>query len=584
MATIAAGTSSTLYIPIAQSLTITPGTSGKASLNGRNQDGSAITPQEIYSATTIALRAGATITVEAINVDATCTDVADSLSSVSGGGVSPPTNQPTWMFAPTLQAVATGGAPSLLNTALDSGDTRGVMTTHFWSMSGGTAGQSLVGVFDAAPHVADGYEVAVEFFQPFGSDTTKKQVWKVIATPMTDGVANPVASGLLGSPRVRYSKADFTFNRDVIEPLIRLDPAQPVNIRLTRDNADAKDDFTGSVGVVGVSVKGVKLPAPSTVQVADAYNAWPFLASAGGRLICVYSKGVVHNYPDLTRKVVCKYSTDNGVTWSAESTVVDTPSFDDTAVGIGKDSSGNLLLWVRKCAVSGTYAQVLFRSTDYGTSWSQISAPAFATNTIQCGGIFSVPTVGLMSLYHAGAYGGGLHAWGVVKSADDGLTWTQTQIETDLTDTTWPTEISGIYTTAGKILALGRTELSSSTVSTSRAMVQLESSDYGVTWTRTSTNITDVVQSTPTLLSDGANLHCYYYHRGWGILKRRKTTIAAVQGVPDAWPTSSALAIGSKIISDAGNASACLHDGRHYVAYYDGVEPLDGIYLTSVTP
>lgn len=84
MSTIAAGTSSTLYIPIAQSLTITPGTSGKASLNGRNQDGSAITPQEIYSATTIALRAGATITVEAINVDATCTDVADSLSSVSG--------------------------------------------------------------------------------------------------------------------------------------------------------------------------------------------------------------------------------------------------------------------------------------------------------------------------------------------------------------------------------------------------------------------------------------------------------------------------------------------------------------------
>lgn len=100
MATIAAGTSSTLYIPIAQSLTITPGTSGKASLNGRNQDGSAITPQEIYSATTIALRAGATITVEAINVDATCTDVADSLSSVSGG--EPPSVAATQIVAGTL--------------------------------------------------------------------------------------------------------------------------------------------------------------------------------------------------------------------------------------------------------------------------------------------------------------------------------------------------------------------------------------------------------------------------------------------------------------------------------------------------
>jgi hypothetical protein len=87
MATIAAGSSSTIYVPIAQSLTLTPGTGGKMSLNGRNQDGSAVTPQEIYTETTVALRAGATITVEAINVDATCTGVADSLSSVSGGGL-----------------------------------------------------------------------------------------------------------------------------------------------------------------------------------------------------------------------------------------------------------------------------------------------------------------------------------------------------------------------------------------------------------------------------------------------------------------------------------------------------------------
>lgn len=77
MATLAAGTVATLYLPIAQTITITPGTGGRVSINGRNIDGSAVTPQEIYTATNLSLRSGATITVEAINVDCTYSDVGD---------------------------------------------------------------------------------------------------------------------------------------------------------------------------------------------------------------------------------------------------------------------------------------------------------------------------------------------------------------------------------------------------------------------------------------------------------------------------------------------------------------------------
>ena len=83
MATIAAGSSVTGFVPNAQTITLTPGAGGRISFNGRNQDGSAITPREIYSETAIALASGATFSAEAIGNDGTYTDIQ---SSVSGGG------------------------------------------------------------------------------------------------------------------------------------------------------------------------------------------------------------------------------------------------------------------------------------------------------------------------------------------------------------------------------------------------------------------------------------------------------------------------------------------------------------------
>ena len=84
MATIAAGSSVTGFVPNAQTITFTPGAGGRISFNGRNQDGSAITPREIYSETAIALASGATFSAEAIGNDGTYTDIQ---SSVSGGEV-----------------------------------------------------------------------------------------------------------------------------------------------------------------------------------------------------------------------------------------------------------------------------------------------------------------------------------------------------------------------------------------------------------------------------------------------------------------------------------------------------------------
>lgn len=74
MPTISAGSVATVYCPIASSITITPGTSGRVSFQSRARDGGqSVAPQEIYTATTITGQAGDVLTLEAINTDATYT-------------------------------------------------------------------------------------------------------------------------------------------------------------------------------------------------------------------------------------------------------------------------------------------------------------------------------------------------------------------------------------------------------------------------------------------------------------------------------------------------------------------------------
>lgn len=124
MTTLAAGSVATLYLPLAQTLTFTPGTGGRISLNGRNVDGSAITPQEMYTATSVAFRAGATVSVEAINVDCTYTDVSDSL--VPGTSAAPATLDAT-----------TAAALNGKSVDIASGATMTVGDTAWAALSGG---------------------------------------------------------------------------------------------------------------------------------------------------------------------------------------------------------------------------------------------------------------------------------------------------------------------------------------------------------------------------------------------------------------------------------------------------------------
>jgi hypothetical protein len=86
MPTITAGSVATVYAAIDTTLTITPGTAGRVSVNGRNTvTGASVTPSEIYSATTLVMTPGDQVSIEAVNTDATYEGVVSILTP--GGGV-----------------------------------------------------------------------------------------------------------------------------------------------------------------------------------------------------------------------------------------------------------------------------------------------------------------------------------------------------------------------------------------------------------------------------------------------------------------------------------------------------------------
>jgi hypothetical protein len=205
---------------------------------------------------------------------------------------------------------------------------------------------------------------------------------------------------------------------------------------------------------------------------------------------------------------------------------------------------------------------------------------------VQITDVFAVPTVGLMALWFAGNYGdeGPSHAWGTLTSRDNGATWTQTTIESNLTKPQWPTEPSAVYLGKGKILAIARSELGGT--SSTRSQFQMVSSDYGATWTHAQTNIGDVLASTPSLILDATTglLSNYYYQRGrGGALRRRVVDPGRVFGNPLHWPASEAVATGSQSTFDAGNVNATAIKGTHYLAFYSGKAP-DTAILLSVLP
>ncbi len=483
-------------------------------------------------------------------------------------------NSPVFLNANQMSIVT--GKPSLV--LMSSGSTH----IPVWSMSGGTEGQSVGGVITGLPQDCRGVkvEIIVTTTDP-GTSPALEDVHRVHLSQMVEG-APFTERHYLGNPvRTALPAAPLHSRNIVLESYYAVVPDAPLMIRIQREPADPADTFIHPTGLAVVKVTPVKAPAkPLVVQEAQGYNSWPMLQALGDKLVCVYSRGSAHTIHEDARATYARTSTDGGKTWTAETLVASSPGYGDVPVGKGLDSTGAMLLWVRR--VGPEWHQDLYRSTD-GVKFTLIATPELAVRPVQITDVFAVPSVGLMALWFAGNYGtDATNSWGMVTSKDDGKTWTQTPVETGLPKEQWPTEQSAVYLGDGKILAIARTEMGGP--STVRSQFQMISTDYGKTWTRAQTNISDINASTPSLILDAKTglLSLYYYQRGkGGVLRRRVVDAKHVFTHPLQWPVSEAVATGSEIAYDAGNVNTTVIGDTHYVSFYSGKAP-DTAVLVSV--
>ncbi len=389
--------------------------------------------------------------------------------------------------------------------------------------------------------------------------------------PFTDrhSLGKPVCTAL---PAARFHTRTI-----LLESYYEIVPDAPLTVRIQREPGLPGDTFTRPTGLALVKVTPIDaLDEPQVVQDVSGYNSWPMIQAIGDKLVCVYSRGTGHTITEDVRGVYARTSTDGGKTWTKETVVAETPGYGEVTVGKGLDSTGAMLLWVRR--IGKDWNHDLYRTTD-GVNFELIATPDLEVQPMQITDVFAVPDVGLITLWFAGNYSAeAVHSWGVMTSSDDGKTWSQTTIESGLLKADWPTEPSAVSLGNGRILAIGRTESGPS-------QFQLTSTDNGATWTRARTNIADIHASTPTLILDPESglVSNYYYERGRGILRRRVVDPNKVFDNPLSWPDSEAIATASPIAWDSGNANATVIGDTHYVSFYSGEAP-DTSVMVSVVP
>jgi hypothetical protein len=455
-------------------------------------------------------------------------------------------------------------------------------STHIpvWSLSGGTVGQSVVGLV-SLPSGCDAVKVEIVVTTTDASTSPNyEDVYRVHLSQMAEG--EPFTSRyVLGTPvRTRLPAAPFHTRNIVLESYYAVEPNAPLCARVQREPGDPADSFTRPTGLAMVKVTPLAAPPkPHVVQDVSGYNSWPMIQAIGEKLVCVYSRGSGHTIGEDSRAVYARTSTDNGKTWTAETIVANTPGYGEVAIGKGLDAEGAMFLWVRR--IGKDWNHDLYRTRD-GVKFELVATPKLAPTPVQITDVFAVPTVGLMALWFAGDYRdeGPSHSWGKLTSTDNGATWTQTTIESGLSKEQWPTEPSAVYLGDGRILAIARTEQGGP--STTRAQFQMVSTDYGATWTRSQTNIGDVMASTPSLIFDAETglLSNYYYHRGRGVLRRRVVDPNHVFDNPLNWPDSEAVATGSQVTFDAGNVNATVIKGAHYLSFYSGKAPDTAVFVS----
>ena len=297
----------------------------------------------------------------------------------------------------------------------------------------------------------------------------------------------------------------------------------------------------------------------------DKFNVWPMLTTYKDGLICFYVEADQHE-----ATVANPYYTisTNGVSWSKSKNMFPIQNERIDVTGAGVDDDGNPLVWVR-------YNVRDFKLYKYdGTDFNLVSTPTLSMTRGHISNIFKAEGC-LMCFWDSFNPVG---SWGVLKSFDNGVTWTETVVENGLSSSEKPTEISGVYLGDNKILAIGRRDYGPT------SMVQLQSTDNGATWTKAITNIDEdqIAGNTPALIydSDSDELSLYYYHRNEVTVKKREALLSNVWDSPLSWGNAVNLHTFDHAWVDGGNLQAIKYKGYDYLIMYDATvwDVNSGIY------
>lgn len=444
----------------------------------------------------------------------------------------------------------------------------------YWSMPSDTE-TSISVLLGALNEDYNSMKISAIITNPFDKGVNTKEVLFSQISSITYGAK--ASNDYTYTTPVQHNTSDKNIiDKIVIKNLMRVDTTKSMLLSIYRKTADTNDNNNNPIGVIGIEIEYKK---PIEIQSPFLYSAWPFIESVGNKLVCVYSRGLGHEdgkSPNVYRKT----SNDGGYSWSSEKMIVNTPNVRDAITGKGKDSNGNMLMWVRKGSPGGaTTTHDIYRTSD-GEKFEQISNNKFLIVPSHIGDIFNVPTKGLMAFYNT--VGTGTHSWGLVTSTDNGVTWTQREIEGSLQASECPMEISCVRLNDGKLIAIGRKEARSA--DGTLAQFQLQSTDNGITWTKKHTNITDIALSTPSIIyNDTTNeINNYYFHRGVGALKVRKSKVSDVWDKPLNWSSAEEIAYGTTNMQDTGNVNAVAYGENHITVYYSGDSTNTGIYATII--